>query len=251
MATTSLEVLDPSQEHGFRRPTKEINEGHDVPNFLMSRAYKDITTFITQLNRSVVPRLVEGIESRQGQAQVWELGSPDIIYSDTVKSLRDLLDRLGAMIEEAPLDTGPRRFGNVSFRKWYSIVKMRVPELLKAYIPTNVRAFGPRSSEGVSAIDELEAYFLGSFGSPERLDYGTGHELSFIAFLACLWKLGSFGQKHGGAEERGIVLGLIEPYVYSNSCYKHSQISIYMCLIVGVDAQVPAAYSPLGLNLYT
>lgn len=29
-----------------------------------------------------------------------------------------------------------------------------------------------------------------SFGNEVRLDYGTGHEASFVAFLACLSKLG-------------------------------------------------------------
>lgn len=35
-------------------------------------------------------------------------------------------------------------------------------------------------------------YLLGSFGSPQRLDYGTGHELSFAAFLCGIWVLGGF-----------------------------------------------------------
>lgn len=40
-----------------------------------------------------------------------------------------------------------------------------------------------------SAEIELSAYILGSFGEPSRLDYGTGHELSFCAFLLCCLKL--------------------------------------------------------------
>lgn len=41
----------------------------------------------------------------------------------------------------------------------------------------------------LSAEIELSAYILGSFGEPSRLDYGTGHELSFCAFLLCCLKL--------------------------------------------------------------
>lgn len=64
------------------------------------------------------------------------------------------------------------------------------------------------------AKDEVSSYLLGGFGSVQRLDYGTGHELSFIAFLGCLWKLGYFkdGQQDGEIE-REIVLKVIEPYV--------------------------------------
>jgi len=39
------------------------------------------------------------------------------------------------------------------------------------------------------AIPEIKAYFLDSFGSYERIDYGTGHELNFVVFLLCLFKL--------------------------------------------------------------
>lgn len=33
---------------------------------------------------------------------------------------------------------------------------------------------------------ELIPYFIGSFGHKVRLDYGSGHELSFAGFLCCL-----------------------------------------------------------------
>ena len=39
------------------------------------------------------------------------------------------------------------------------------------------------------ALPELKVYLTESFGSYERLDYGTGHELNFVVFLLCLFKL--------------------------------------------------------------
>lgn len=56
-------------------------------------------------------------------------------------------------------------------------------------------------------IQELKSYLLGGFGSAQRLDYGTGHELSFLAFLASLWKLGAFVE----GEESMVVIGVIQP----------------------------------------
>lgn len=44
------------------------------------------------------------------------------------------------------------------------------------------------SSVGCSYSD-VSPYFVNAFGSYERLDYGTGHELNFIAFLFCLSKV--------------------------------------------------------------
>lgn len=38
----------------------------------------------------------------------------------------------------------------------------------------------------------LEPYLLVSFGSFVRVDYGTGHELSFALFMLCLSLLGVF-----------------------------------------------------------
>lgn len=44
------------------------------------------------------------------------------------------------------------------------------------------------------AFAEVKTYLLDSFGSYERIDYGTGHELNFVTFLLCLFKLGVFKQ---------------------------------------------------------
>jgi serine/threonine-protein phosphatase 2A activator len=39
-------------------------------------------------------------------------------------------------------------------------------------------------------INELVAYFTSAFGHGIRVDYGSGHELSFVAWLCCLRILG-------------------------------------------------------------
>ena len=201
----TLIVLDDGDLHQFIIPVKKIHDGNDVSNFLTSKAYRDITALLLLLNRSLFPQYNRSLTTG---IQVWELGSSDIIFSDTIIRLRSLLHKLEKFIDEIPLDTGPRRFGNVSFRLWHETVEKHITQLLINYLPAIVLSF-PHGPER-SAIDELRAYFMGSFGSPQRLDYGTGHELSFLAFLGCIWKLGGFDITSSGDEERGIVFGVID-----------------------------------------
>ncbi|KAL1964760.1 hypothetical protein VTN77DRAFT_6627 [Rasamsonia byssochlamydoides] len=204
-----LETLDLSRGHAFTTPVKKIHEGQDVQAFLTSKAYSDIMTFLLQLNRAMFPRKVSQ------KVQSWPLNSDAVEFSEPVRRLQLLLSKLEAIIEEAPPDKGPRRFGNISFRKWYQIVESRVSELLDECLSPDVLGVTNAASEPDSptAKTELTAYFLGSFGSAQRLDYGTGHELSFLAFLTCLWKLNGFPKADPGVEERGIVLGVVQPYL--------------------------------------
>jgi serine/threonine-protein phosphatase 2A activator len=206
----SLSILDPKQPHSFIKPAKKINQGHDVPAFLTSRAYSDIGVFVMQLNIAMCPRKTAG----SGQFETWALDTP-ISLSEPVRKLQELLQSIDVIIEEAPPDTGPRRFGNVSFRKWHEILESRVRGLLEKYLPDDVLHFGSMG-DGVAVLDELTPYLMGGFGSAQRLDYGTGHELSFLAFLGCIWKLGGFTKvpSQDGSLERSIVIGVVEPFAF-------------------------------------
>ena len=42
------------------------------------------------------------------------------------------------------------------------------------------------------ALPEIKIYWEESFGHYERIDYGTGHELNFVAFLFCMYKVGVY-----------------------------------------------------------
>ncbi|KAF1911992.1 Phosphotyrosyl phosphate activator protein-domain-containing protein, partial [Ampelomyces quisqualis] len=207
----TLTKLDPTQAVSFAVPAKRINDGEDVTFFLASRAYADIMTLIFQLNTAMIPRKSKEEAKGAGAAKEWRLNDEDVPLPHVVQDIAKLLSTLTSLIDEAPPDPGPRRFGNISFRRWYDLVRERVPSLLDQYLPPHVLAF-PTSSD-VSAKAELEAYLIGSFGSSQRLDYGTGHELSFLAFLGGLWKLGAFAESTDGHVERALVLGIIEPYL--------------------------------------
>jgi serine/threonine-protein phosphatase 2A activator len=212
--TGKLEILDSSEEYEFDLPSKRINDGEDVTFWLQTHAYTDIMTFLLQLNAAMFPRKLPDSQ----KIQTWELDAQNVQFSPTVLSLRALLQKLDKVIDEAPPDPGPRRFGNMSFRKWYQIVEERIDQLLEEHIPRQVLDFGhwTKIAENLPPKTEFKKYLLGSFGSAQRLDYGTGHELSFLAFIGCIWKLNGFDahSEPWGTEERGIVLGVIEPYLH-------------------------------------
>lgn len=199
----------PDQSHHFDTPSKRIHDGPDVQFFQKSLAYRDVMTFIFQLNRSLVPR------KRTSDGTIKEFRIDNIQQSDPIPqivSIKNVISKLQEKIVDAPPDTGPRRFGNVSFRKWYQIVENQIDAILSEAIPENLHP----------AIVEIKAYLLGSFGSPQRLDYGTGHELSFLAFIACLWKLDYFASTSTDSDrtsdtvsdvERQIVFCIFAPYL--------------------------------------
>ena len=205
----TLLTLDKTEAHSFMTPIQRIRDGEDVSAFLTSHAYRDLVTFLLQLNASMFPRYVHS--SGSTKIQVWGNETPGVPFSKTVVGLRNLLCSLSKIIDMTPLDTGPRRFGNAAFKVWHDTVKIRVDDLLTDNLPAEILSF--QNDSKMVALDELRAYFLGSFGSPQRLDYGTGHELSFLAFLGCIWKLGGFNTSSSGEEERGIVIGVIDLWV--------------------------------------
>lgn len=78
------------------------------------------------------------------------------------------------------------RFGNKAFRIWLDKVLASSSEEVSKL---------SNDSDFTTAVPEIKVYLEESFGSYERLDYGTGHELNFVVFLFCLFKLGVFVQE--------------------------------------------------------
>ncbi|XWW95668.1 hypothetical protein V2A60_003635 [Cordyceps javanica] len=226
-----LEVLDRASLPEFTTPVKRIHESSDVPEFLTSLAYRDIGVFIMQLNHAVCPRrrrdtpvpqtfVLPPSSSSSKQEQHSSISRP-------VSALQDLLADVERLIERAPPAPGPRRFGNLSFRTWHSLLGDEAEAMLTRGALGETMAAAVAAGGGEAARREVASYLLGGFGSAQRLDYGTGHELSFVAFLGCLWKLGHFTTDKPEAEmEREIVFSVIEPQVIRPSAQE-----VYLALV--------------------
>ncbi|KAF8448577.1 hypothetical protein BGX38DRAFT_1188582, partial [Terfezia claveryi] len=206
-----------SSVHTFRYPEKCINSQEDLQHFRVSLGYTRITSFLHHLNSSVSPLALSQQASEASSFAVPSIppekvftNSPSIVVSPAVQRIISLIQDLGNIVSECPPDTGPRRFGNVAFRKWHQLAGERIPGLLKKYLPEEIVQHNP-SSGGVTPIAELACYLMGSFGSAARLDYGTGHELSFFAFLCGIWILGGFTPNQ---DEQAITLRLLDVYLH-------------------------------------
>ncbi|KAJ2816659.1 Serine/threonine-protein phosphatase 2A activator 2, partial [Coemansia erecta] len=93
-----------------------------------------------------------------------------------VQKLLALLENVKQANEDiTPLDT-KSRFGNPAFRDFYDKCEKELPSWLAEIVPAD-------------NIEEVATYVKESFGNRRRIDYGTGHELNFLAFLLCLHKL--------------------------------------------------------------
>uniref|UniRef100_UPI00398F2277 serine/threonine-protein phosphatase 2A activator n=1 Tax=Pristiophorus japonicus TaxID=55135 RepID=UPI00398F2277 len=127
-------------------------------------AYDDYVGFVLTLNEAVKGKKL----------------SCNYETSEPVEKLVVLLNTLDRWIDETPPVDQPSRFGNKAYRSWYSKLEKEAENLVSMVIPNELSA----------AVAEAAVYLKESVGNPTRIDYGTGHEAAFAAFLCCLCKIG-------------------------------------------------------------
>lgn len=105
-----------------------------------------------------------------------------------IKPLYDYIEKIQNMLDECPPIDQPMRFGNKAFKNWLDKIISNVDSDLSI-----IAAGGnPDFKNFDKAIPEIREYLIESFGSYERIDYGTGHELNFFIFLYCMCKIGIY-----------------------------------------------------------
>lgn len=90
-----------------------------------------------------------------------------------------LLHTLGGWVDAIPPIKQAMRYGNKAYREWHAQLTREAPALCAALLTPAV----------AGAEVELMPYLCDAFGNPTRIDYGTGHETTFIVFL-CAWRRG-------------------------------------------------------------
>lgn len=105
--------------------------------------------------------------------------------STNISKVIALLDRLDAQVDQTPLEVNPQRYGNKAFCDYYVWLRENAFQLLVEKLDLD---------PDTEHLDEVVKYLTESMGNSVRIDYGTGHELSFIAFLISLFKIGYLKQ---------------------------------------------------------
>ncbi|KAJ2607698.1 Serine/threonine-protein phosphatase 2A activator 2 [Coemansia sp. RSA 1804] len=141
-------------------PSRQILTPEDLARFKESDICKELMDFINALNDSII-----GIKTKD-----------EIEDSSVIQKLLGFLENVQMTNKDIkPLDT-KSRFGNPAYRDFYKKCQEMIPVWLADIVPAD-------------NMEEVSKYVQESFGNGRRIDYGTGHELNFIAFLLCLFKL--------------------------------------------------------------
>ncbi|KAH0792585.1 serine/threonine-protein phosphatase 2A activator-like [Histomonas meleagridis] len=146
---------------------KCINSEADMVKWESSPAYNNIFSVLQLLNNSV-------------QSKPRSTPHPK---SPIVVALLNSLGKVREILNSVEPLQQPMRYGNRAFRTFLSTVNEKRAEILK------------------DVTDNWEAhdYFVQSFGSWTRIDFGTGHELNFLAFITSLAVLNLITPEDGPA----------------------------------------------------
>lgn len=155
-------------DHVYVVPQRGVKTHDDMAAWERSTAYHSLINFINTVSQAV-----------QGHRNTDTDGVP--MSAQTVRLL-ELLDALSALVDETPAIDQPQRFGNKAFRDCYAKIRDQALQLLCVALPERLHP----------AAVECSTYLVESFGNAIRIDYGTGHELAFVMFLCCLYKVSFF-----------------------------------------------------------
>ncbi|KAJ4733485.1 Serine/threonine-protein phosphatase 2A activator [Rhynchospora pubera] len=150
----------------FQPPSKRIASLDHLRRFNDSPSARHFLGFVASLSHSVRSR---------------KLSDPlPLHFSPVLTSLVSLLQTLSHWVDQIPPLPHQARYGNPAYRLWHERLSAQLPSLLNPVL----------SPPGLQAAEvELLPYLLDSFGNATRIDYGTGHETNFAAFLYCLARL--------------------------------------------------------------
>ncbi|KAJ8565328.1 hypothetical protein K7X08_007904 [Anisodus acutangulus] len=160
----SHQIIPLTPPYHFQTPIKIIQTQNDIVQFSSSSTCLHFLGFIVSLSESIRSHKL----------------SDHCHVSPAVLEIVEILQTLIVYIDEIPLAPQSSRYGNLAYRTWHERMSCDAESFLLRLLPFELK----------EASVELVPYFTDSFGNSSRIDYGTGHETNFAAWLYCLARLG-------------------------------------------------------------
>lgn len=152
------------EKHTFINPEKKVKDVSLLNQWMASNAYKELISFFTHLQNAIKSKAISATPLNQKPAYL---------------AFYKFFSALEALLTECPPIQQPMRFGNRAFTDWHKKLDGPIDALQEDLLD------GPKKGAKI----ELALYLKESFGSEVRIDYGTGHELTFAIFQLCCCKL--------------------------------------------------------------
>ena len=204
--------------HNFQTPVKIIKTEQDIRRFERSRSFKRFKFFIEDLSEHLIGQNYTQDSCDFEAARDVPESKSDTVSNFTLKTLDALLNRIMELVDETPLiidEQTVHRFGNLAYRDFFDKVvqtnRRFVIDIFKFLVESqylnsdenqqkNTDLDSPNLPPNVTeqieaATEEVLVYLNDSFGNKTRIDYGSGHEAAFIAFLACLYATAAISSK--------------------------------------------------------
>ena len=198
-------------------PRRYIFNDVDMKQFEISSTKKELLNFVEAMGKSCTT----------GQAP-FDVQNPLTGLTTSMASLHGSLRQMCTWVDDF-LATNPEaaRFGNPAFRLWHTRLVERSDAIITAILrarDSNMSleeasqlgweaAGGKVETQVDPGIQQVSCYLHDSFGHATRLDYGTGHESSFLVFLFVLSKVACFGKAPDLPTLRSITLSIFHQYL--------------------------------------
>ncbi|OWM81000.1 serine/threonine-protein phosphatase 2A activator [Punica granatum] len=153
-----------SPPYDFQVPSKRIHSPDDIKRFHSSESAKNFLGFVAALSESIRGHKI----------------SDTCHQSRAVNSIVAILETLIRWVDEIPPAPQSARYGNVAYRTFHERLLEQSEPLMLTFLPNELK----------SSTIEIVPYFTDSFGNSSRIDFGTGHETNFAAWLYCLARMG-------------------------------------------------------------
>lgn len=170
--------------HTFVTPERAIFDAGGVERFRESPTVQELMSFMKAAAESVIGLKVSDAET---------------IECEVLTKYEVFIAKLKDLIEQIPPISQPSRFGNKAFRTWHAAMVEETATFMDDLLPQELKG----------AAMELSPYITGAFGNEIRIDYGTGHELCFLIFFLCLFKLHLITE----ADFKGMILRCFNCYL--------------------------------------